>query len=516
MLAALIAGVFAVPPDSAGAHTDPHIRGVLSEADTLGRIVRALLPVDVSNRVSDEAIELAQSQELAQARTAWNDDSGFILQVNYQLRFRSRTDYLSTEPSHLGKLLLDMPANLGIDALGLYMTDSEAIEFERRLDLGDRIPAVMTALNEPDAVLEGTEPDYSSNFGGVWQDQMDRGAIVVALVDPSVVDDSKLAELLGGSENLRLVDVEFSWHEIEAFRDALVAAPRTAEVQADIRILMTSGGRQLDVVLPDPQLLTPSVLGAVPPDLVSLTQGEHVSPLLSPSSTHVESEQQPGLEIDFDPGGFCTWGVNGHTNTFNYLVTAGHCSEPPYENFSDYSYVLEVHQNDSFLLTPSVQYVFSIYGDPWDMKRVSTPQADSNCYHKVVSCGRYIRWRALHNYWEPNSDVVCASLGTTNSYECGFILQENFSTTVSGCEGNRWLQFDIPAIVGDSGAGVIGEVQLTASSIDAILSCGGPLYSIGNTAYDVKTQLQFDFNCASSAVTGRSPSNWGACPTIDR
>lgn len=485
-----------------------------------GPITRADLPSGIRDRVSDEALDLAVSSGLAEARAGWDSEIDFVGQLDYQLRFRGQTDYLSTEPAHLGALLVDRPLNVGIELYGLYLTGDEAKELERRQVLGDRIEDVVAALGESEPLVEGEMPRYGPNFAGVWMDQKNGGVIVVALVDPSLVDQRQLEQLVGGREHLRVIDVDHAWNEVEAFRDALIEAIRAGGVQAGVRINSTSQGRKLEVILPNPDSITSDILRVVPGDLVSVSEGPLDVEEGDATSTHVEAEQQPGLQIEFDPGGNCTWGANGHTSSYNYLITAGHCGGSAFENFNGWTNGLEIHQNNSFHLTPGSQYLYSRFTGGWDMKRMSSPQADSNCYHLTGSyhgsgsCVRNVRWRALHNSWEVGADVVCATLGTTNAYECGFVLEENYSST--GCEGSRWVRYDIDTGPGDSGSGLIGVDRSPDVTIDAIHACGSGTTGFGNTAYDVKNRLGFDFNCASSPVTGRSASNWGSCPTYNR
>jgi hypothetical protein len=516
--AMLVASVQALSPAPASAHAGPDPEPGLGAYGADGPISRDLLPEHAAERVSDQAITLAQAPALAAARASWDVELDFVSHVYYQLRFRSKTDYLSTAPRHLGTVLRARPQNLGIDTLGLYLTDAEAGEFARRQARGDRIPLLRAALGEPDPVVEGQDPHYGPNFAGVWQDQRDGGALVVALVDPARVDEASLARLAGGEEHLRVVDVDHSWNEVEGFRDSLLEAIDERGVPAGVVIHSTSDGRKLEVFSPDPASVPVDILALVPDELVSLVEGPLPVEESPPTDTHPESEQQPGLQIELDPGGNCTWGINGHSTAWNYLVTAGHCGGATFDQFFGWTDDLEIHQNNSFHLTPGSQFVDSINIDGWDMKRVSTPQADSNCYHAVGSCIRYVQWRALHNSWEVGSDIVCASLGTTNTYECGAVLEENYSGGSGACSGSRYVRYDIDTGGGDSGTGLIGPVASPAVTIDAIHSCGSGTWGFGNTAYDVKTQtsLTWDFNCASSVVTGRSAANWATCPTFDR
>lgn len=496
------------------ANSDNHNHGLGSYGRS-GVITQENLGMENAGRISNRAIELAQAPELAAARKSWSEEIDFVWQVQYQLKFRSRTDYLSSDAEHLGKVLSQKPRNVGINALQLYMTNAEAKEFNRRQRLGTRMKAIKKVMGMSNSVEESADPTYRSDFGGIWQDQMNGGAIVVASTNPSRLNRSLLKRIAGGSKNLRVIKVKHSWRKIDSFRDALRGALENAGITANVHINSTGTGRKLEIVTEHPELIDDRILSEVPTELVTVSFGE-IGEQGRPSLTHAEADQTPGLQIELDPGGFCTWGINGHTNSYNYLVTAGHCGGGTYDDFSGWSGVLEVHQNNSYHLTPGRQFVYSRNRGGWDMKRVSSPQADSNCYHTVRNCQRYIKARALHNSWEIGSDIVCASLGTSNFFECGYILEENFRSSTPGCEGSRWVRYGIDTSRGDSGSGIIGLSSSPSATIDAIHACGSGTSGFGNTAYDVKTRLGFDFNCARSRVRGRAARNWGRCPAVNR
>jgi hypothetical protein len=259
VIAAVLVGSLPASPPTAYVGDD-NTRPGLGEYGASGPVSRDLLSEYVANRVSDRAIELAQAPALAAARASWDVEMDFVNHIYYQLRFRSQTDYLSTEPAHLGTVLKDRPKNLGIDTLGLYLTTGEAAELVRRQKLGDRIPLIRSALSESDPIVEGQEPEYGPNFAGVWQDQMDGGAIVVALVDPSLADQHKLGRIAGGKEHVRVIDVNYSWNQVQEFRDALLMAITERGVPAGVRISTTGEGRKLEVFSPDPASVTPDIV----------------------------------------------------------------------------------------------------------------------------------------------------------------------------------------------------------------------------------------------------------------
>lgn len=227
----------------------------------------------------------------------------------------------------------------------------------------------------------------------------------------------------------------------------------------------------------------------------------------------------PGLGVKFSGNGlWCTWGVNMHTSSYNYLTTAGHCMPSSLYNTTGWTWV-EALQNNSFLLTAGGQFLKSLFvptgNGRYDMARLLSPQADTNCYQSWNHCASYIRYRALHNSWEINSDTVCASVAGHNDYRCGVVLEENYDDSSSFCVEGRSLRFGMVTTGGDSGGGLI-DGTVAQTTIDGIINCNALGWSLANTAYDVKTQLGADFNCASSRVYGRAGGLWGTCPARDR
>ena len=139
--------------------------------------------------------------------------------------------------------------------------------------------------------------------------------------------------------------------------------------------------------------------------------------------------------------------------------------------------------------------------------------ADTNCYHVRETsstnghCTSPIKNRASYNSWEINSDRSCMSRGKTNSFECGWIREENFNST-------NYVRVEIFSQGGDSGAGL-----LYAGTADGILVWHVDANnSAFMTTYYVQVELgngYFYLNCAPTATT-KTPSQWGSCPIVDR
>ena len=110
------------------------------------------------------------------------------------------------------------------------------------------------------------------NFGGVWGDF--RSGIVVAVLDCSQVDADELARIAGGPGYLHLIEVPYTFREVDGFRDALIAELRTLDVPAEIFIDSTDTGRHITVQLPDPDVLPDDFGSGVPEDLFSVVEGD--------------------------------------------------------------------------------------------------------------------------------------------------------------------------------------------------------------------------------------------------
>lgn len=102
------------------------------------------------------------------------------------------------------------------------------------------------------------------NFGGVWGDF--QGGVVVAVLDCSKVEANELARIAGGSEYLHLIEVPYTFKQVDGFRDALVQELRTLGVAGDVFIESTPTGRHIEVHVLDPERL-PDAFGAeIPAD----------------------------------------------------------------------------------------------------------------------------------------------------------------------------------------------------------------------------------------------------------
>ena len=510
-------GPVSIDPSQIGAHEH---ESSLGKYGASGPISRADLRLGLADYVSDEAIRAAESPELAGARSGWEGAPvDFVDQVDYQLMFRAQNDFMSSNLDDLAAVLERRPDNMGFERFGLYMSDGEAAEFERRLTLGDRIPEIIEAVSGVSvrSLPEGVDPVYGEDFGGVWQDQFDGGAIVVAVTDSAAVDLAAVARIAGGEEFVRVLDGHPSWDQVHTWRDELTSQADRNGIAVSVSINSTGKGRILEISTDIGVEVPESLLRIVPSDYLTVVQDGVSVTAGNPLDVHSEASQMAGLNIEFDPGANCTWGISGNNDIDHYMMTAGHCGGSAFHNFNGWTDSLEAHQANSVLLTDGWRYIISTFNSSTiDAKGVSSGFADDNCYH-WGHCAKHISNRALHNSYELNSDVSCASLGKSNVWRCGYVREHNW--TGSGpCGGNGgWLKIGIPVIPGDSGAGAIYPYSGGQSTFDGILGCqNGSSNSIWTSALLFKGATGLDANCYPVPVIVYSPNWWPTCSGVDR
>jgi hypothetical protein len=110
------------------------------------------------------------------------------------------------------------------------------------------------------------------NYGGVWGDF--EGGVVVAVLDCSDVDADELAEIAGGSASLHLIEVPYTFTQVNAFRDALVSELNDLGVEGEVAIDSTLSGRMIEVRVHDLDSLPLSFGSGVPGELYEVVEGE--------------------------------------------------------------------------------------------------------------------------------------------------------------------------------------------------------------------------------------------------
>lgn len=469
--------------------------------------------------VSEETLQVAQSDALGEVRAQWSETSDFVAEVGYQLAFRRAYDYLDDSPDRIADVLSDREnaSRMALHQLGLYLTDEEWQEFDRRAKALARSLSVRDAIVGEAAAREIAEErpgvEFGPEFGGRWQDHLDGGVVKIGIVEGTDIDRNALKAMMERPEDLEFVDVSYSWDDIVSFARLAAAAARSQGIAYTVS--PHAPINKVIVTVADPSYESPS---SIPSDaIVVVHDPDEASPddlHLNFTSDHSVLQQSPGLKVyminsgeGWDNGG-CTWGMTGHTTSYNYVVTNGHCViDPPTTSISG-ELDVEVWQNGTDgtrISDANDPYVVARDHDLSDSARIQAdPYGDTNCYHtESSSCGfTMTSRRSLYNY--AVGQAVCAAFGQSNDYLC-----PNISKLIGTYFDDYRLQF--PRIDGKPNSGDSGSGMKFANTWDGIAYAKDTTYAYFYPAYSVKTDLQFDFNC----VTGGNPSGWGSCPLGD-
>lgn len=514
-------------PNGESDYFEPDDPVVITDTPGLGRygpdgqISRSALPESLRDYISSEAISMANSPELQAVRKVWRGPNDFVDQVDYQIMFRDGYDFLDSSPGQIASAMATgSRAAASFEEMGLLLAPAEAAELARRDRLGQEIEGLERAIGARAGLVE------------IWQDQHDGGKLVAYVTSSRRVDRRAVARKVGWAD-LRIVQVPYSRAEVRRHQLELHDQLVELGVSFSIGHVRTQRSFTLEVMVEDLDALPESFGAGVPKDLFSVVEGPTPTLANDPDANHNWADLQPGqtIYVDNGPASWCTWGINGHTSNWNYLVTAGHCLAD-HENFSGWvsSANMAIWNGSRSAntiykrMTASSGNVFvhSNFEDWRDAARVSVYRANTNCYHgtesnKATDCPWRIQDRTYHNSWEVGSDRTCASLGRSNAYRCGKIEDENVSASSGAFDSNRMVELQFTADPGDSGSGAKWE-----NTFDGIITMKKTRFlrsdrSLMVTAYDVKRSLgsSFDFNCAAGFAR-KNADEWGACPTRDR
>lgn len=172
---------------------------------------------------------------------------------------------------------LDASADLALGELCAPGPDP-SVSADEAIDPGQRSEALVKFLTGIDELVlqeeeEGVDIVYDDpNYGGVWGDFA--GGWVVAVLDCSIVDADRIAEIAGGADAVRLIHVAHTFEEVDDFRDRLVSELRASGVAADVLIDSTLTGRRIRVIVNDAEQLDENFGSDIPETAFTIEVGE--------------------------------------------------------------------------------------------------------------------------------------------------------------------------------------------------------------------------------------------------
>lgn len=503
------AATFNTPGQALGTYND---ESGLGDYGRTGEISKEEVP----GQVSDTVVQILNTNdEFAITREQWEDDKrDFVLQADYQFSFREQFDFLSGDPDHIARVMRGDLGAIVDERFELYLSEDERSEFDRRDALNeilDDVRAAVTGVDQSDApVNESVDIEYGADFGGILQDHMDNGRIKLYLVHGSEVDVDALRSRMPSDGDLVVIYQEFSFDELNGFVDTIAKRASTAEIPmtagisfrndmavVELTVQKVNAGRVNELVDGVPESAVDLVLVDEPP----------YQDVGNPSWQHSGSLQQPGLIIAVEglvQSVACTWGINAHTNSYYYAVTAGHCMKDAMGISSQSAWVgsaLEVRQSGSagsgVLLTAGNTYLHFSWANGDDVARFEAGSyPNDNCYHAGYNCARRIVNRAYLNSVDVG-DTTCASLGVSGTYKCGTV--QAYVTISNGVTHSGVLKVGFSATNGDSGSGAMdgtdtfdGLVIGKSGSVTYVMQAYRLLQDLGGA----------QFNCYASGNKG--------------
>ena len=132
---------------------------------------------------------------------------------------------------------------------------------------GEALVLHLTGIDELAVLAENEGEDIvydDPNYGGVYGDFA--GGWVVAVVDCTQVDADRIAQIAGGPDAVRLIEVPYNFEQMNQFRDILAGQLADAGVQLSVNIDSTLMGRTITLMVSDRDLLPANFGDGVPGD----------------------------------------------------------------------------------------------------------------------------------------------------------------------------------------------------------------------------------------------------------
>ena len=182
----------------------------------------------------------------------------------------------------------------------------ETIDPDRR---GEALVLHLTGIDElaVNEENEGEDIRYDDpNYGGVYGDSA--GGWVVAVVDCSQVDPDRIAQIAGGPDAVRLIEVAYSFEQMNRFEDVLRGQLADAGIQLDVNIDSTLDGRTITLMVGDPGLLPENFGDGVPDDAYTIdTDGPSL--LARGTEMNVELELDSECRRGYAEAGGASWAI---------------------------------------------------------------------------------------------------------------------------------------------------------------------------------------------------------------
>jgi hypothetical protein len=154
---------------------------------------------------------------------------------------------------------------------------SESAGADDTVDSGRRVEALVKYLTGIDELVlqaeqEGVDIVYDDpNYGGVWGDGA--GGLVVAVIDCDEVDVDRVAQIAGGPAAVQIIEVPYTYEQLNDLRDQLVAELRDLGMAGGVGIDFTPAGRRITVMAGNPDQLPADFGAAIPSDAFTIVQG---------------------------------------------------------------------------------------------------------------------------------------------------------------------------------------------------------------------------------------------------
>lgn len=113
------------------------------------------------------------------------------------------------------------------------------------------------------------------NYAGVYGDR--EGGIIVTVLDCSAFDIDEIAEIAGGADAVRIVEVPHNWRQVNGFADTLIAELSSAGLVGDVLIESTVEGRRIEVRTPDVDALPNGFGSTVPSTIYTIVETDAIS-----------------------------------------------------------------------------------------------------------------------------------------------------------------------------------------------------------------------------------------------